>query len=1289
MPIAFIRQSTGTTFGGTRNQSITTSVSGNTLVLTVLHQSSGTLTVSSNAGGTWVRAAASADAGSPGQYKVDIWYLSNAPATSTVTIAASPNSTLAVNVSEYSGVGAFRVAEAKHTVPEGASGVALSANAGELLISGMGYYSTTDNATPTAPYTLLGRTGTSTTRMAAAYTITSATGESSPQWSYAVDNSNYNRGTVLAAFEPADPPAETNPNVLLNTSFTGTNGSSWPSPWNVSTGHTIQNNRGQQTTPATAWTDSAALASTPLSNGRVDATVRFTAATGASARIDVRFNTSTGNGYRIIMPTDYTGFQLIRVTNWAETEIDADFSIAWAANTDYRIAFEFDGSTIRARRWVSGTAEPSTWALEATDTAHVTGDTRLVTVTSTATPATVLWDSVKITQIPTVAPVVTNIANPERGYFFFSQTHAPGAPATQYDALTPSALTAARAAGQTLVFRYVILDQFMGTDTISQAFRDQLTADLVATRNAGMKMVLRFAYSNSGDMEPPYAADPAPSRVLSHIAQLAPVLNAHADIVDTLQAGFIGMWGEWYYTDNFGDLGVTNAQNWADRKAVVNALLDNLDSRIFVQLRYVGTKRQLLEEGLSAAKSARLGFHNDAFLAPFDDYGTYSTFTTYSTAQNRAWLEEHNRLGRYPMGGESAVGNSPTSDLPNALVELSTNRWTYLNPLYHEDVLNSWGPAGRAEVGAKLGYNYKLSNVSTVVSGNNVTVAFTVVNGGFAAAYRSHPVLIDFVSGGVTITRTLTADTKNWVPGTTNVSEVVAAPYAGTWATHLRIVDPSASLQGNVAYNIQPDGPGTYDTTSGRMPLGTSVTTTGSAPINGSASFAGSGTLAFAPRPTVAATQSFTGSGTTSLTRTPTLSASRAFTGSGALSNVRTATPATSLSLSGAGSLTTTAQASLAGSSTLAGSGTLSTARNPSSAQSVGFTGAGSLGLSATPVAVRTQGLSGTGTLSSTRTLTTSGTGSLAGYGTLEVLPSSYIAQTYNLTGSGSLGINSGPLNASASADFSGTGTLQTNTSTSSTQSIEFAGSGSLNSTQEFVLTKNVEYTGSGELGTNPDELSVSSEVALSGSGQLTTTSSATSSGSSSLSLTGSGTLELDSTTIVGAALDLSGSGSTAFESTLVTSSAVGYTGEGTLEIRTDSSVSGALSFDGSGQLDVSGVLEVFVGLLLTSDGQISGTGSAAISGLSEFNGTGVLEFVSTVPAVGELVLAGSGLLGLRGLDPDVEYDPVYFLIVPNAYTASIQKSVWKMAPTTSRDSTFSGKIIENPNWDINIQRKD
>jgi len=48
-------------------------------------------------------------------------------------------------------------------------------------------------------------------------------------------------------------------------------------------------------------------------------------------------------------------------------------SPALAANTDYRIRFQLQGSTLRARWWLAGEAEPADWAVQVNDTTYAAG----------------------------------------------------------------------------------------------------------------------------------------------------------------------------------------------------------------------------------------------------------------------------------------------------------------------------------------------------------------------------------------------------------------------------------------------------------------------------------------------------------------------------------------------------------------------------------------------------------------------------------------------------------------------------------------------------------------------------------------------------------------------------------------------------------------------------------------------------------------------------------------------------------------------------------------------------
>lgn len=209
MAQTFIRQSGSSGYTSSLTHTISASAAGNALIAVVLHQSGTAMTITSNAGGTWQKAT-STEALASGQYKVDIWYLLDAPSTTSVAVATGAStSALAINVSEYSGVTSLSAVDAKYG-NSGDPDASVTAVSGDLIISGLAYYNSEDSATVAAPFTRLGAAGLSTTRLASARGIANTDGPITPGWTYPVAGSYASRGTVLAAFmgAEAEPPAQ-------------------------------------------------------------------------------------------------------------------------------------------------------------------------------------------------------------------------------------------------------------------------------------------------------------------------------------------------------------------------------------------------------------------------------------------------------------------------------------------------------------------------------------------------------------------------------------------------------------------------------------------------------------------------------------------------------------------------------------------------------------------------------------------------------------------------------------------------------------------------------------------------------------------------------------------------------------------------------------------------------------------------------------------------------------------------------------------------------------------------
>jgi hypothetical protein len=159
---------------------------------------------------------------------------------------------------------------------------------------------------------------------------------------------------------------------------------------------------------------------------------------------------------------------------------------------------------------------------------------------------------------------VADFPNPDRGFYRVAETSA-----DNFVLLDSSQLKKWRtlqpaddgnyAIYSSLVFRNIILAGFT-SQPLTAPLLSNIDKDFTTARNSGMKIVLRFTYTitaNSGGCPegficPPYG-DASKETVLAHIAQLKPVMQKNADVISCLQMGFVGTWGENYYSDYFGD----------------------------------------------------------------------------------------------------------------------------------------------------------------------------------------------------------------------------------------------------------------------------------------------------------------------------------------------------------------------------------------------------------------------------------------------------------------------------------------------------------------------------------------------------------------------------------------------------------------------------------------------------------------------------------------------------------------------------------------------------------------
>ncbi|XP_066294129.1 uncharacterized protein [Branchiostoma lanceolatum] len=420
-----------------------------------------------------------------------------------------------------------------------------------------------------------------------------------------------------------------------------------------------------------------------------------------------------------------------------------------------------------------------------------------------------------------------DLTNPERGWWKYASTEA-----SHFHVLTASQLRRYRSEGHTLIFRYYVLDLFVHSD-ISAVFLTNLQADLDNARQAGVKIIPRFCYTEtSGDSD-----DASLSQALRHLNQMKPYLQANGDVIAVVQAGFIGTWGEWYYSDSFstqdsdGDPVLVTDNDWAKRRTLMDAILDAVPNDRMVQVRTMKYKRRLTDddspltdsEAHSGSKKARIGHHNDCFLASDRDWGTFENL-----AADYAYLSADTTYT--VMGGETCNYNPPRSSCVKAEEELALFHWSYLNPSYHPDVTGEWKQQGCFNrIGRHLGYRLELVSGtyrSAVPQGGTFCGRLEIRNVGYAAPFNPRQVRIVLQKDSNIVTSLVVTgvDPRDWHPDTLHSVPIsVQLPSnvaSGSYQVFLWLSDPSPTISDRPEFSILLANTGVPDPLTGLNNLG-------------------------------------------------------------------------------------------------------------------------------------------------------------------------------------------------------------------------------------------------------------------------------------------------------------------------------------------------------------------------------------------------------------------------------------------------------------------------------------
>jgi hypothetical protein len=358
---------------------------------------------------------------------------------------------------------------------------------------------------------------------------------------------------------------------------------------------------------------------------------------------------------------------------------------------------------------------------------------------------------------------------------------------------------------------------------------DEIRTALNDIRAASFSVIFRAAYDFEGEETPePYEFD----TVLGHINQLSDIFYENEDILYSIQAGFLGPWGEWH-SSMYGTPISPETQI-----AVVDALLNAAPPSVTVAVRrpvYVrtinGGQTLTASAAFSGSLLSRVAYHNDALLSDESDMGTYSD-RNYSRNQELEWTNNHTRYT--PFVGET----NQLSDYcvpKTAAPLLDQMNVQSLNSDYSPEVMDSWkasdykGMNAYDYIGMNLGYRFVLKRVGfnkLITQGGRLYFDMEVENTGFGNLMKEKKFEIVLSNGSKTVRAVIDDDARFWddddgILKKRYVFSIPATMQTGEWTVSLSLSSAFSTLSDNPLYSVRFANEDVWDAETGLNKIGT------------------------------------------------------------------------------------------------------------------------------------------------------------------------------------------------------------------------------------------------------------------------------------------------------------------------------------------------------------------------------------------------------------------------------------------------------------------------------------
>ena len=445
------------------------------------------------------------------------------------------------------------------------------------------------------------------------------------------------------------------------------------------------------------------------------------------------------------------------------------------------------------------------------------------------------------TTVTYVSDNKTLFANPERGYTEELSAKVSASNPYVVKGKVSNNWSSSGSYYKTLVMVLYNFNKFKAQD-LPQEVLEGFDTDMQELRKCGLKTVLRFAYTESQSDN----VDATPTWVDRHLEQLSPYLIKNADVIYVLEAGFVGSWGEWYYTTNYGN----ESQHMnANRRKVIASLFKYAPTDRFILFRYpmlkteyFGNSQPLTSgEGFTGTVKARMGCHNDAFLNNWGNDGTYASNNDDDDPKVRQYIATETLY--VPNGGETNVEDGTLAEqvYTKAPSEMSTYHWSFCGQSYSTKVTSRWKSSGIFDtLNIHMGYRYNLLNAEysdQAAPGGRMNVQIRLRNVGYAPIYNDRTVYLVLKSSSKTYSLPLKADPRRWLPNNeiSKIIEQVDIPSnaaEGTYHLYLHMPDKYTSIASDARYAVRFANKDVWDSSTGYNDLKATVTISKSASLD-------------------------------------------------------------------------------------------------------------------------------------------------------------------------------------------------------------------------------------------------------------------------------------------------------------------------------------------------------------------------------------------------------------------------------------------------------------------------